>query len=417
MRIKISSCRGAAATLFSLLALSATSAVLPGAFAQNHVTDAPVPSVETGGRPAADQLRRDGWRQDMMKSRQKEAGCFQATYPERKWQRVPCDAMPDDARPHGLPEKFSRAERENLPRPLDSGVTSGDYFAASKGSIRSATGTLPAITNVTSVLGFGLENEFSLQLNSNFFSAPVCNGAAGCFVWEQFVYDSGASIIIEPWLVNFLNKPTNKCPDGWKTSGNSCFAYAGYKQLPVRKFSDLVGVSIIAEAGKNGLDTLTLSIPGPGVLLAITPASSVFTLAGNWKTAEFNVFGESGGVQATFNPGAQRPRQRISAWDPAQRPRNLPESNLLNRRRLRRRRQISNFASNVRTVAGVAPKRTANLSANAFAPAQRACASDSAGRKHVMRPYAPRSCIPAFAGTTDRKSANTRLTRPLGQPR
>ena len=89
-------------------------------------------------------------------------------------------------------------------RPLAAGEPPNIYLVdLANGSFTSATGGLPEIDNVTSVSDTPATTVgFTLQLNTNTFSTPLCNGISGCG-WVQFVYDSGGGVNIQAWLINY----------------------------------------------------------------------------------------------------------------------------------------------------------------------------------------------------------------------
>ncbi len=157
------------------------------------------------------------------------SGCFHASFPALAWQAVRCStaaAMP--LAPAVTPSHNAASET----------VGNGhDYTAVVSGTISSATGTF---TNVSSKIsekgesdGTGPKkpNDFSLQLNTQFFSgSPACARASNpsnCLAWQQFVYTTDSNIVfMQYWLIDYYNR----CPSGW---------FAGLRRLLHQQRRDL----------------------------------------------------------------------------------------------------------------------------------------------------------------------------------
>jgi hypothetical protein len=156
---------------------------------------APVPAPPAAV-PSAETLK--NWRNGMVQVpppsvAAPNGGCFTATYPNIQWQEVPCAQgvtvppfPPVPARTPAGGEGFSVGGGVD---PI-AGVTSGQ--------VSTAVGSFDSVSGVTSITGEFGANDYSLQLNSNTFSSPVCSGAgtpAQCVGWQQFVFSNLAAPI------------------------------------------------------------------------------------------------------------------------------------------------------------------------------------------------------------------------------
>jgi hypothetical protein len=176
-----------------------------------------------------------------------------------------------------------------------------DLMSAVAGTISRAEGSFPVVTGVTSETGAAGPNDYSLQLNSNFFAnATPCTGAASpasCQGWEQFLYVPG-QIFIQYWLLQY----DNPCPSQWGSDGlGDCYINSTKSTpVPAEPVTDLGNLTLIGQAGST--DTVSMSI-GNDTLYAMSQAS-VLGLSKGWSSAEFNIVGDGNGSQAAFNSGA-----------------------------------------------------------------------------------------------------------------
>jgi hypothetical protein len=193
----------------------------------------------------------------------------------------------------------------------------GGIFSAEvpTGTIASAVGTVPSVSSGATEEDEGTAENFSLQLNSQFFpGATECGTVVGCEGWEQFVYSSTSSIsslsnvaFIEFWLINFL-------PEGgscasldtggrtWTTFENDCDLKSELVTLsggPL-KVSGLTGTTFEGKANSGGLDSVVMTT-GSGSAVA-SGAPNILHLDKGWKIAEFGVLGNFGGSEAVFSP-------------------------------------------------------------------------------------------------------------------
>ena len=232
-----------------------------------------------------------GWQQALTHLPELAAGCYQASYPELQWHATPCQVAP------AVPM---------IPAAVGNGK---DYSAEVTGTISQATGSFDDVspdTTETGKYGLGgskMENIYSLQLNTEFFSTPTCKGSsdpANCLGWQQFIYDShGDLVYMEYWLLDY----NAKCPKGWTRYSVAC-----YRNSPASKFAGgripaagLATTKFLGSAVTGGNDEVSLS-NGLGKATLVSARDSVVHLAKMWNTAEFDVFGDGAGSEADFGP-------------------------------------------------------------------------------------------------------------------
>lgn len=224
------------------------------------------------------------------------AGCFTADFPVAKWRRTSCTVAP--LRPY-MPA------RGRSGRTVGNGV---DYAAVTSTLTSMATGSFMTITGLRNEKDEGVKNEYSLQLNSNFFSgSSACAKAqtpGSCLAWEQFVFaeqglpEQGGLLFMQYWLINY----DTACPAGWTSFGEDCYRNSDSAiAVPPQTISKLPTLQLSGKAVRHGLDTIKLS----NALHAytVTQNDNVVTLAGFWNASEFNVIGDGNSSEATFNNG------------------------------------------------------------------------------------------------------------------
>jgi von Willebrand factor type D domain len=270
------------------IALTIAVALLVGGVPLGRATAAS--DQAAGARPSAEEAaKRKAWRDTMARTPRPKAGCFTAEYPKVAWVEVPCTIAP--LRPYPPTEG---------PKPQTIGH-GNDFTADMPGLISQATGSFDAINGLVSETGIGGANSYSLQLNSSFYkSANACSGAsvpANCQGWQQFVYSNTGFLVMQYWLVHY----GPNCPAGWTSNGQSCFMDSASVAVPVQPLNNLVNLSLTGTAATGGLDTITLSTGGN--IYTASGNDDVIELAQGWKLAEFNVFGDCCGSDATFNVG------------------------------------------------------------------------------------------------------------------
>jgi hypothetical protein len=223
------------------------------------------------------------------------SGCFHASFPALTWQAVQCSTAP--ARPlapagNGAPETVGDGH---------------DYVATVSGTISKAVGTFTNVSAKISEKGkinnSGTEkaNEFSLQLNTQFFSgSPACAKASNpsnCLAWQQFVYTTDSNIVfMQYWLIDY----NNTCPSGWFTDSNDCYTNSAETSLGGKALTakSLATLSLTGSAKAGGNDQVEVIIGGKATLA--TGKDTKIDLAAHWNTTEWDLFGDGGGGEAFF---------------------------------------------------------------------------------------------------------------------
>jgi len=268
---------------FARILLAAS--ILSGFFSSSGIA---APLARTAKQIVSKEDRRkfDAWRKSMARVRLPHKGCFKTSYPNMEWREVPCTAAP---------------ERSYPPRLLYTVGSAVDFSAVVAGHIASATGSFDAV-NVTSENNSGNPDTYSLQLNSEYFVSPACAGAANpnvCKGWQQFIYSTTlASAFIEYWLIDYAAP----CPAGWSTVSVHCVKNSTAIPVAAEPIANLMLLSLTGTASAGGSDTLMISTSN-GDLSAMYQDDEL-TLSQGWKLAEFGIFGDGGGSDATFNAGA-----------------------------------------------------------------------------------------------------------------
>lgn len=232
-------------------------------------------------------------------------GCFTSAYPGLAWQQVQCHAAP-------------RLRLIPRPKAARAGELVGDGYDYSakvlSGSISTATGSFPYVSPGAAEIGqhggvgTPVPNAFSLQLNSQYFSgSPACAGAAhpsSCLGWQQFAYastptfDDRPTVFMEYWLLTY----DATCPAGWITYGTTCVQNSKATYLTaLLAVTNLETISLTGTARAGGKDSVVVEYGGDRA--SAVGADTVVGLAGRWTTAEFGIFGDGTGSNATFSPG------------------------------------------------------------------------------------------------------------------
>ena len=275
---------------------------------------------------AADAKARANWREAMHQISAPEGGCFHASYPNTQWERVACAPAP--------------GYRSAIKRPKGDEQTVGngyDYVAQAPAGrlFTQATGSFPTVTGVKTEKSVGVaafggggilgSNEYTLQVNTNFYNSAACAGYSGCLAWQQYVMSTNTpvsltsnkltgktEVFIEYWLINYgVDNGKNICPAGFidggadsQGPGDDCVqntpavvVYNG--QLPI---TDLAGLQLSGTAAAGGTDKAIVTYGGDAY--TATVKDSYTDIASGWTQAEFNVLGNAGGSRADFNSGS-----------------------------------------------------------------------------------------------------------------
>jgi len=272
------------------------------------------------------------WRESMRHIDPPAEGCYHASFPSINWKPVACVQAP----------KSYRSRHAVFTQKNDQTVGNGyDYVfqAPSGSSISSAVGSFPTVTGVTSekttgaISGEGSNgaNEYTLQLNTNFdFDAAACNGYqtgdnSGCYSWQQYVLESdgsnGSQVFIQDWLENYGNDPNQDggdqpgdqsyCPNGWDDAGpdqngpgDDCVINSNSATISTKALSitNLASLKLAGTATASGTDKATVTYGTEAYTASIKDSNT--NIASGWTQAEFNIFGNGGAGEASFNKKA-----------------------------------------------------------------------------------------------------------------
>jgi hypothetical protein len=272
--------------------------------------NAPAAGVSSQQQPArSEAIRFEGWRSMMERLPKPNSPCLVASYPALQWRETQCAVPP--ANPL-LPANGLRHQT------VGDGT---DFTAIVSGYVNLAEGEFSDVTGVTSEYALKRkhhrQNVYSLQLNTQFFSTESCAALGspdpqGCFGWEQFAYDTGppVGVFIEYWLADFGPLGT-ECPSGWhrysvKTQNEvDCWINSKLIPTPVEPITALKKLRLLGAAayGSRGQDFVELIVEG-GSIYYVAGQNWFPDLQSAWQDAEFNIFGDCCGDQATFNPGS-----------------------------------------------------------------------------------------------------------------
>jgi hypothetical protein len=256
-----------------------------------------------GEKPTRDQL--ETFRQQLLKAPPPAATtdtrCFSAHYPSVVWTEEACGPAPTTP----------NVGHKGAPHP-DVVGDGTDFFAfAPVGHlIIRAAGSFDDVdvkgeNGVRASDNQGHPNTYSIQLNSNRYTASACKGIVNC-AWAQFVYSTSSCsndkgcIYIQYWL--FRPKP---CPSGWsyydgKSGGElGCFHNSHAKELALQSWTELrdFWMSGLAGTANDGFGATTAA----GEAAWVSNGSN--GLDQNWTGAEFNLVGDGNGTGAIFFNG------------------------------------------------------------------------------------------------------------------
>lgn len=263
---------------------------------------------ESQPRPGADH-ERETWRKAMVRTPLPKNGCFKAEYPNNEWQEVTC--LPPSKYPNP-PQQ--REKRGKGPSANTVGAGSGDWSALSTGIISSAEGLFRSVNSDGQTLsiqgpigggGSAQNNVWMLQINSNFFTPPVCAGVSQC-AWVQFLYSqtqcgSTPCIYLEYWLINYGTCPARTAAAPWIQYGTSCYFNTSPTSVGAQNITNLANIVLTGNATSGGQDSVAFGTSGS---LFANGADSVVTLSQYWNTAEFNIFGDCCSSATTFTSPA-----------------------------------------------------------------------------------------------------------------
>ncbi len=288
MSRRLSRCLGVLLTLSALLAI---------------VSPVPASAAEGGV---------EAWQQTIKELPTPSTGCFAANYPVAEWQSTPCNVEPE------LQYGWTPASR-----PYAVGAAT-DYTLVASSPLSSATGTFQ---NSAGVKEEGIQggsgplvaNTYSLQLNTNTFTTPLCStttnkyGSSGsaplaCKGWEQFIYSSTKNeVFIESWVIYYDG--SGNCPGvGWAAvaGGESCTKFSNYSSTLTGgppTAAELEHVKLTGTSSASA-DEVKISTTG-GHATAVNMPDTPLDLAGEWDRAQWGVYGDCCSTRAEFSGGAK----------------------------------------------------------------------------------------------------------------
>jgi hypothetical protein len=249
----------------------------------------PVPTPPPATQPPTEQSRK-AWHNAMVGVPLPKKGCFEAAYPSTEWREVPCTTPPRH------PLSPARG-----PKPYTVGG-GNDYSAQTpRHSILWAQGSFDSVTDVTNVTSFGVAGSYSLQLNTQFFITSFAGCSHGCRGWVQFVFENepglGGTALMQYWLLNY----GIPCPAGWSSFNViDCATFSlNVVSVPFQPIGNLANLVLIGNVNWSGDNWVYLATATR--LYAANGDRYFQELGTNWRSAEFNIYGDCCSTTANFN--------------------------------------------------------------------------------------------------------------------
>jgi len=276
-----------------------------------------------------DAQARQVWRDTMHQIKAPGEGCFHASYPATRWEAVECAPAPGyrSALPKPVNRDASRGQTIGNAYDFVAEAPTGKHFTL-------AAGSFPTVTGVTSEKSVGVPafgdggilgpNEYTLQVNTNFYHSAACGSYSNCLAWQQYVLSTNTpvsltssqltgdtEVFIEYWLIDYGSSSRARCPSGFINGGadaegpgvdcvqNTSAALIYKGQIPITKLS---GLTLSGSAAAGGTDAATVTYSGEAY--TATVKDSYTDIASGWSQAEYNVLGNAGGSEAQFNTGS-----------------------------------------------------------------------------------------------------------------
>jgi hypothetical protein len=317
--------RNSVANLLGVIAIASFACALSSSLATAAQASDPAPSAAAASKLSVEErAAREAWRSQMLKTPAPKQGCHTLIYPNTVWQEVPCRTAP------------------NVPYPMKAGpifhtVGGGvDYVAqaAGSGAISTAAGIFGSVTDSLTEQGARGASDFSLQLNANQFTTPLCTPPStnpatpqspNCMGWQQFVFSNFSNgAFIQYWLVHYFDNrsacPADAdvehggcCPSGWTAFRPSagvngtagCFR-SGPLTAPPTPFVTLTAAVLLdlylVGQVAAGSDTVLIA-PDTQHFYSGSGLGDPLGLNGAWKAVEFAIVGDSNSTNAQFSPG------------------------------------------------------------------------------------------------------------------
>jgi hypothetical protein len=332
-----SSSPGSVKTVLGLIAGSLLAGLL-SSFAAFAQSDAPsTPPAQASAKQPTD-AERESWRRQILKTPRPKSGCFTAAYPDTAWREVPCGTPPHTLYP---PKEGGLALTETV------GGSGSDFSAeVTSRSISAAEGSFDSGTTVTGECNAQCPkgacpatcanndptSDYSLQLNTSYFTTIACADSPNknaspphkCQGWQQFVYHSGGSGLIQYWLLHYgpsgtsCPKPISaNCQNGVQTDGWCPFTFSATGDVfcvinakqsatppsePITSLDKLKVTGQVAGVAGEANDEIIVTANGQPWTAS---GNNYFTdLGSQWQEAEFNVFGDGNGSRAIIQSGS-----------------------------------------------------------------------------------------------------------------
>jgi hypothetical protein len=283
------------------LAVAGLACTVPASAAVQRVSRANAAGQQVPSTKAA-------WQKDLRHVRMPGRGCFHTSYPSLTWHAAKCGTASKVPFPHARPGKTATHAG-----PAQVGGTGGDYVATTPGLITEATGTFSDVssgiseTGQIAAAGTAYPDGFSLQLNANPFSTPLCSGGgSGCVGWQQFLYEYGNSgsnpastplVEMQYWLLDYTSTTSSKCPStswtyfaGSNDTDPGCYMNSKPYDVPAVTAGDLASTSLSGAAAWSEDDDVELQVGS--AIYGVDASDSVLDLAAGWDQTEWGVFGD-----------------------------------------------------------------------------------------------------------------------------
>jgi hypothetical protein len=307
------------------------------------MTCLPLAFAGQSGDEAVDQAElkaREVWRDTIHQISAPGEGCFHASYPSIRWEAVECAPTPGyrSALPKPVNRDLSREQTVGNGYDYVAQAPSGDRFSR-------AAGSFPTVTGVTSEKSVGVpafgdggilgNNEYTLQVNTNFYNSAACDRYSNCLAWQQYVLSTNTpvsltsneltgdtEVFIEYWLIDYGSNGDSACPSGFINAGadgegpgvdcvqNTPATLVATGQIPI---TDLASLKLSGSATSGGTDAATATF-GSDAYTA-TVKDSYTDIASGWSQAEFNILGNAGGSKAYFNRSGVSLTVKIAVTD------------------------------------------------------------------------------------------------------
>jgi hypothetical protein len=306
------------------------------------MTCLPTLFAQTGGEaldPVEAQAR-EVWRDAMHQVAVPGEGCFHASYPSTRWEQTECAPAPGyrSALPKPLSRDLSREQTVGNGYDYVAQAPSGHVFSL-------AAGSFPTVKGVTSEKSVGVAafgdggilgaNEYTLQVNTNFYHSAACGSYTNCLAWQQYVLSTNTpvsltssqltgdtEVFIEYWLIDYGSSTRASCPSGFINGGadaegpgvdcvqNTAASLIYKGQIPI---TDLASLSLSGSAKASGTDTATATFGSEAYSASVK--DSYTDIASGWSQAEYNVLGNAGGSRADFNTSGVSITVKIALTD------------------------------------------------------------------------------------------------------